>query len=722
MKNKLLQYAAAVALLFIGHAVVAQEIAVGNFTKDEADQTARVISPRKDNNNKVCAVIKIETVLQLQDFTFDAGMIAVEDTEQKTGEIWVWLSPGAQRLTILHKYLGAIRNYQFGEALKEATVYILKLKSGSVRTVIEEDVALQYIEIICAEEGASVRIDEAEPEFFVNGKFEKPLPYGKHKYMVEAPMYHPESGITEIMKQKSEPVKIALKPKFGKLTITTQPEQGADIFIDDEKRGQSPLTIERLGSGRHNIRVIKPQFLLVSQEITMTDGTELPLTLTMKPNFAVITLTTPDGGDIYINDEKKAATQWSGRLTSGEYKIEVHKPSHRPSVRAITARAGENQTIELAAPAPLYGSLDVKSGGIQAAIFVDGKEHGTTPAIIPNVLMGNRIVELRAADYKPFRQTLEVREGKMETVNAALQEEDKTATLKITSNPSNALVFFNNRHIGTTPLTKTKLLAGTHEIELRANGYNPYIQALVLKEGETEVVDATLQKEAATLRITSSPSNASVSIDGTTAGTTPVTKTNLPLGKKTVSFTKDGYKPLQKTIDLMSGNNEIEGVLKQKKVIRTVWMLGYRFSPPTSYLGVSLGVCKRVGGYVQFRTDVIAKGDSKFLTEEDLMTPDENFNGGEKKYYRSSLTAGGLLRLFSFLYLYGGAGYGKYGTVYESEAYLIKSWYSAGLIKGLELEYGATFRLFKICSLTAGYSTIIGSDFGELHFGAGFIF
>jgi hypothetical protein len=618
------------------------KLTVESFKIDETDQAARIHYPRKDQNDKVCAIVKIETSLRLPDFTFDAGSVGITHTEQRTGEIWVWLSPGTQRLSILHQHLGALRNHPFGEALKDATVYTMKLKSGSVKTIVEDNVNLQYIEVVCAMEGATIKIDEANAEPFTSGKFQKLLSYGKHKYTVEAPMYHPESGITEITALKSTPINIALKPKFGKLTITTQPEQGAEVFIDDEKRGQSPVTIERLGSGRHTIRVIKAQFLPTVREITMTDGAVESLPLSMQPNFAVITLTTTGGGDIYINDEKKATARWSGRLSPGQYKVEVRKPSHRASITAIETKAGEEKTIPLEEPTPMYGSLDVKSENINANIFVDGKEQGTAPSIIKNVLVGSHSVELRAAGYKPFQQTVNITEGKMETVNAALQEEDKTATLKITSSPS-------------------------------------YV---------------------------------SVSIDDNFAGTTPVTKNDLPLGRKTVSFTKSGYKPLKKTIDLAPGENEIEGVLKEKSVIHSVWLLDYRISPPTSYLGLSVGYCKRLGGYFQLRMDL------NEIKTENLVNVDEHFSGGERKYYRRSITAGGMLRLFSFMYVYGGLGSGQYGAVYDAGGKI----YSAGLISGLELEYGATFKVWKALSVTAGYSTIAGSDFGELHFGVGYIF
>jgi hypothetical protein len=94
------------------------KLAVESFAKDEKDKSARITNPRKDQNDKVCAIVKIETPEQLQYMTFDAGMTSVEHSEQKKGEIWLWMSPGSQKLTITYEYPGTVRNYPFGEALK----------------------------------------------------------------------------------------------------------------------------------------------------------------------------------------------------------------------------------------------------------------------------------------------------------------------------------------------------------------------------------------------------------------------------------------------------------------------------------------------------------------------------------------------------------------------------------------------------------------------------
>jgi hypothetical protein len=273
-------------------------------------------------------------------------------------------------------------------------------------------------------EGASIRIDDASPEPFADGSFQKALTYGQHRYMVEAPMYHSESGTVEITTQKAT-LNIELKPQFGQLSIHTLPEEGADVYIDDERRGQSPLTIERLRSGTHRIRVIKPQYRPVEQEVTMTDDALESRLLTMQPNFAIVTLT--GDGDIYVDDDRKAASQWNGRLTPGSHKAEVRKPSHRSSVVAFEIRAGQNDTlVALAAPTPIYGTLDVRAN-TGAALFIDGTASGTTPLIVNNILAGSHNIELQASGYQPYSQTIEVEEGKILPISAQLQR-DASAT------------------------------------------------------------------------------------------------------------------------------------------------------------------------------------------------------------------------------------------------------------------------------------------------------
>jgi hypothetical protein len=286
----------------------------------------------------------LETPLLLQDFTFESGSIGIMGTRQEKGEIWVYMPVGAQRLTIKHGQLGLVRDYPFGESLREATVYIMKLKSGNVKTIVEDNVNLQYLVVNCSIAGATIKIDGNLSESFSNGTFQKLLAYGKHQYTIEAPMYHPLNGQIEIK---------ATEKSY--------------------------------------------------------------LTPDLQPAFAMITLTAD--GDIYVNDVLKSTNTWSDRFMPGLYKVEVKKAAHRPSVTSIEVKAGEDKTIPLQAPAPIYGSLNITSNVVDAALLIDGvKQKETTPAIIKNVLIGSHTVELQA-NNKNEKQTVTVQEGKITEVN-----------------------------------------------------------------------------------------------------------------------------------------------------------------------------------------------------------------------------------------------------------------------------------------------------------------
>ena len=104
--------------------VCSQNISVSSFRclgNDINARTSKVI----DINGELCALIIINTTEQ----GFEFSGCNVEKTEQKIGEIWVFVSPGVKFITIKHRELGTIRNYPFPQSIKSGTTYEMKLKT-----------------------------------------------------------------------------------------------------------------------------------------------------------------------------------------------------------------------------------------------------------------------------------------------------------------------------------------------------------------------------------------------------------------------------------------------------------------------------------------------------------------------------------------------------------------------------------------------------------------
>ena len=130
MKQKLL---ALVVLLICGvSAAKAQKISVEAFNRIDRDMGARVAKVR-DINSDLCALIKIETI----ETGFEFSGCIIEKTEQKTGEIWVFVSPGVKFLTIKHKDFGVLRNYNFPQSIESGVVYQMKLSTEAKEVKID---------------------------------------------------------------------------------------------------------------------------------------------------------------------------------------------------------------------------------------------------------------------------------------------------------------------------------------------------------------------------------------------------------------------------------------------------------------------------------------------------------------------------------------------------------------------------------------------------------
>lgn len=96
-----------------------------------------------------------------------------------------------------------------------------------------------------------------------------------------------------------------LRPAFGYINVTSSPENGAVVFIDGKKVGQTPYKSERLASGDHTVKVMKEMFFPAENIITVTDSNTIDAPMIMRPNFVSVSITTDSVSYIYVDNEKK---------------------------------------------------------------------------------------------------------------------------------------------------------------------------------------------------------------------------------------------------------------------------------------------------------------------------------------------------------------------------------------------------------------------------------
>ncbi len=397
----------------------AQSINVKSFRMLDNDLTANTNDTYElDQNGEKAALIKVVT--NQTGFSFDCGSLGVVKTMQKPSEIWVYVPRGVRRITISHPTLGVLRDYDFPVSVEGARTYEMVLTTDQVETIVKHDVGGQYLIMNVSPPSAIVNIDGVEVPV-EDGVVTKLITYGKHNYSVSDPYYKDEQGIINMGKEK-QTLNVSLTPNYGLLFISTTPDHGASVYIDDNlsSAGTTPFQTSKLLKGNHNLRIKLAQYETKDTTINVADG-KSDVVIPMSPLYGTVNVTAPSGCHILINDEDKGSNIFKGKLTEGLYKIEARKESCRPYETSIQIHKGETKSVSLSAPTPIYGILNVNSRPVGANVFIDGKLMGTTPLILNDVLIGERKVKISKDGYESVNKSPNVVEDQKSDIIVALQ-------------------------------------------------------------------------------------------------------------------------------------------------------------------------------------------------------------------------------------------------------------------------------------------------------------
>ena len=285
-----------------------------------------------------------------------------------------------------------------------------------------------------------------------------------HTWMIKCNMYHTESGIVTLNERTVIDKK--LRPNFGYLNISTTPEQGAKVFVDEEYVGQSPVKTDKLKSGTHTVRVMKDMYKMKEQSFTVTDGQTTNATLSMSANFVNVTVTTDSQSDIYVDEEYKGKGKWTGRLSDGSHIFEARKTNHRTSKKSLDLVLDETKTVSIDAPSPINGEIEINSTPMGATIYIDGKNYGETPNYISDILIGEHELKLTKQGCAEIKKTINIKEGETLSVNEKLQIGKE---ISISTDQSGDKIYVDGSYVGISPMS-LNLSYGSHEIKTERNG------------------------------------------------------------------------------------------------------------------------------------------------------------------------------------------------------------------------------------------------------------
>ncbi len=315
--------------------------------------------------------------------------------------------------------------------------------------------------------------------------------------------------------------------RTGTLTVTSTPS-GADIYVDNDLIGRSPLTSHKMDIGvRHEKRVTVvlelSGYKRAITQLTLRSGQQTPWDVRLEKIISrtgTLTVTsTPSDASVYIEGEGDSIGQTplhdyeidTGRAREKQIEIRLELSGYKSHVEKLVLRGGQQtlRDIPLEKIISRTGTLTVTSTPSGASVYIEGEGDsiGQTPLHDYEIDTGRareKQIEIRLelSGYKSHVERLVLRGGQQTLRDIPLEKIiSRTGTLTVTSIPSGALVYIEGEgdSIGQTPLHDYEIDTGRArekqiEIRLELSGYKSHVERLMLRGGQQTLWEVRLEE------------------------------------------------------------------------------------------------------------------------------------------------------------------------------------------------------------------------------------
>jgi hypothetical protein len=270
--------------------------------------------------------------------------------------------------------------------------------------------------------------------------------------------------------------------------------KGADVFVDDVLKGQTPLDIS-LDYGTYKIRVSFEGFGDYTDTINVNkkDIAIVANLSRQKQNLSMVQVTSnARNAKVYFNDEYKGDTPLSLKVGYGTYRVRVEARGHDDFEESYTINTS-NFKIDAdfdRRERDRGTQVQILSNVKNADVYLDDKLVGNVPLTI-KIDFGKHDLLVSQEGFEDYTDTIDVK-GRDMTIQANLSRASRVS-LSVISNIDGADVFLNDRKIGKTPLT-IQQSTGRYRLRVALPGFDDFTTDVRLQK-ENTTVEAILSSE-----------------------------------------------------------------------------------------------------------------------------------------------------------------------------------------------------------------------------------
>ncbi len=218
-------------------------------------------------------------------------------------------------------------------------------RSVQQRLSLSLDPAWADVSLATEPAGATLLVD-GEPLGTTPGLFE--ILEGERTLALQLPGYaNLERDLTAEAGVALDLGTLTLTPATGVLSLSSVPS-GANVSVNGEFAGQTPLELELSPDKDHRISVSRAGYRRASTTVSMDAGSTAARSISLKPLLGdVVIRVSPPDAELLVNGEVVGRGSQTLALPAVQQRLEFRLEGYEPLRRSVTPRAGLEQLVEV---------------------------------------------------------------------------------------------------------------------------------------------------------------------------------------------------------------------------------------------------------------------------------------------------------------------------------------------------------------------------------------
>ena len=300
-------------------------------------------------------------------------------------------------------------------------------------------------------------------------------------------------------------VQTEIKKTYGIVNIKSDPP-GADILIDQNIRGVTPIILEKIETGARNVILNYPGYEKLQKRIMVNEGETVIISEYLVPKTGNLSiLSEPSGATIYLDNSVQGKTPMDiFDLNIRDYIVRLELKDYQTIERRVTVEYSENTTQKYNLD-PLPGKLTLFTSPQNANIAIGGKKYisESNGIVTIELPVGRYKMEISKKGYESFKEEVFITANYLGTRDINL----KKLPAGVSSNPNMGFLTVNTldgkiklkiqgvKDPQRLPLKYFELKHGTYGLKAYGDGLESKKESVVINKQKTSTIEINLKRK-----------------------------------------------------------------------------------------------------------------------------------------------------------------------------------------------------------------------------------